>query len=319
MNFWEKLSKPIFILAPMDGVTDTVFRQIVASVGKPDVFFTEFVPVDAILSKGNMEISKSLQYSEIERPIVAQIWGSDPKKFYKVAKLLYKLGFDGIDINMGCPDRSAIKKGACSALIKNPKLAREIILATVKGACGVPVSVKTRIGFDSIDTKNWVKVLLQTPIAALTVHLRTVAEMSKVPAHWDEMEKITKVKDTIKSKAKIFGNGNVKSLKEARDRCSQYGIDGVMIGTGIFENVYLFNEKIDVNEIGPKQKIELLLKHIKLFEKTWGQDRHFELLKKFVKCYVNNFNGAKEHRDRLMKTKTLPALIEEVAVLSKES
>lgn len=312
MNFWEKLQKPIFILAPMDGITDTAFRQIVALVGKPGVFFTEFVPVDAILSKGNIEISKSLQYSEIEKPIVAQIWGSDPEKFYQVAKLLYKLGFDGIDINMGCPDRAPIKRGACSALIKNPKLAKEIILATIKGAGGLPVSVKTRIGFDSIDTKNWVEVLLQTPIAALTVHLRTVVEMSKVPAHWEEMKKITKVRKTVKSKAKILGNGDVKSLKEGRDKCNQFGIDGVMIGTGIFENVYLFNEKIDVNKIEPKQKIELLLKHIKLFEEIWRQDRHFELLKKFVKCYVSHFDGAKKHRDKLMKTKSLPELIEKI-------
>src|ERR1035437_8597818 len=156
MNFWQVLDKPIFILAPMDGVTDTVFRQIVAGVGRPDVFFTEFVPVDAILSKGKEEILKSLQYSEIERPIVAQIWGSDPDKFYKVAKLISKLKFDGIDINMGCPDKNTIKKGACSALIKNPKLAQEIIQATIKGANGLPVSVKTRIGFNKIDMESWV-------------------------------------------------------------------------------------------------------------------------------------------------------------------
>lgn len=318
MNFWEKLKKPIFILAPMDGVTDTVFRQIVASVGKPDVFFTEFVPVDAILSPVQQKvIEKSLRFTEMERPIVAQIWGSDPEKFYQAAKLLSKLKFDGIDINMGCPDKATIKKGACSALIKNPKLAKDIILATIKGGDGLPVSVKTRIGFESIKTEKWVKALLQTPISALTLHLRTVAEMSKVPAHWEEIEKAVSIRDKLKSKAKIIGNGDIKSLEEARNKCIKYkidpatgGVDGVMIGTGIFENVYLFNDAIDAGNITPKQKIDLLLQHLRLFEKTWGDNRHFDTMKKFVKCYVNNFKGAGEKREMLMQTKNLHELMD---------
>lgn len=321
MNFWEKLKRPIFILAPMDGVTDTVFRQIVAQVGKPDVFFTEFVPVDAIVSKAQMRVlEKSLRYTSVERPIVAQIWGSDPEKFYQAAKLLSKLKFDGIDVNMGCPDRSTIKKGACSALIKNPKLAQKIILATIKGANGLPVSVKTRIGFENIETEKWVETLLQTPISALSLHLRTVAEMSKVPAHWEEIEKAVSLRDKLKSKTLIIGNGDIKTLDEAKEKCNRYKIDGVMIGTGIFENVYLFNEKIDINKVTPKQKIDLLLKHLMLFKKTWEDSRHFEQMKKFVKCYVNNFKGASEKREILMKTKNLHELIDSaVEVLNKIS
>lgn len=319
MNFWEKLQKPFFILAPMEGVTDTVFRQIVVSIGKPDVFFTEFVPVDALLSKGKEKILTSLRFTEIERPIVAQIWGTDPEKFYKVAQMLSKMKFDGIDINMGCPDKNAMKKGACAALIKNPKLAKEIIDATIKGGSGLPVSVKTRIGFKKQDMENWVTALLQTPIAALILHLRTVPEMSKVPAHWEEIKSALKIRENLKSKALIIGNGDVKTLKEAKDKCKKYTLDGVMIGRGIFDNVYLFNEKIDPVLVTPKQKISLLIKHLELFKKTWGDKKHFALMKKFVKCYVNNFNGASESREKLMRTKTLDELILQSEILEKSA
>ena len=312
MNFWEGLKKPIMILAPMEGVTDTVFRQIVASVGKPDVFFTEFVPVDALLSKGKERVEKSLMFTELERPIVAQIWGTDPEKFFKAAKMLKKMGFDGIDINMGCPSGDIVKKGACAALINNPKLTTQIILSTTLGAGGLPVSVKTRIGFNKLDTENWVRTLLQTPIAALILHLRTVPEMSKVPAHWEEINKAVKIRDELKSNAKIIGNGDIKTLKEAQDKCSEYGIDGVMVGRGIFENVYFFNEKVDIEKVTPKQKISLLLTHLKLFEKTWGDTKNFESMKKFVKCYVNNFKGATEKRELLMRSKNIEELINEV-------
>ena len=322
MNFWEKLKKPIMILAPMDGVTDTVFRQIVASVGKCDVFFTEFVPVDAILSsRGNEVIKKSLQFSEIERPIVAQLWGSAPQKFYESAKIIAKLGFDGIDINMGCPDHSVIKKGACSALINNPKLAQEIIMATIKDAGGLPVSVKTRIGFHEIDIEKWVTILLKTPIAALTLHLRTVSEMSKVPAHWEEIKKAVELRDKLKSNALIIGNGDIKTLNQANEMVEKYKIDGVMIGRGIFENVYIFNDRVDIASITPEIQIALLLKHLKLFQKTFGSRRNFELMKKFVKCYVNNFEGASDLRVKLMQTKTLDELIIETKKIlsAKES
>lgn len=315
MSFWQKLKKPIFILAPMDGVTDTVFRQIIVSAGKPDALFTEFTSVDGLLSKGKEKVLKRLQFSNCERPIVAQIWGSDPEKFYKAAQLISRLNFDGIDINMGCPDSSTLKKGACSALIKNPKLAKEIIKATVKGAGSLPVSVKTRIGFDKIETDPWVKTLLSEPIAVLTLHLRTVLEMSKVSAHWEEIKKAVEIRNQISPNTKIIGNGDVKSISEAKDKCEEYKIDGIMIGTGIFENVWLFNEEIDPQKITPKQKIDLLLKHLNLFQKTYQDNRHFELMKKFVKCYVNNFKRAAEVREKLMRTRTLEELIKTTMVI----
>ena len=315
MNFCDKLKKPIFMLAPMEGVTDTVFRQIVASTGKPGVFFTEFVPVDALLSpQGQKKILDSLKFTEAEKPIVAQIWGIDSEKFYQSAQILSNMGFDGIDINMGCPDRNAIKHGACSALIKNPRLAQEIIAATIRGANGLPVSVKTRIGFHTLDTENWTRVLLQTPISVLILHLRTASEKSKVPAHWDQISKVVKIKNELKSKVLIIGNGDVKTLKEAEEKCRQYKIDGVMIGRGIFENVWLFNKT--VKNALPEEKISLLIKHLELFKQTWSDKKHFELMKKFVKCYVNNFKGALESREKLMKTKTLDELIQTTWKLS---
>lgn len=313
MNFWGRLQKPIFILAPMDGVTDTVFRQIVSSVGKPDVLFTEFVSVDALLSKGKGKALARLKFEESERPIVAQIWGSDPEKFYKAAQLLSEMKFDGIDINMGCPVKNTLTKGSCSALIKNQKLAKEIILATIDGGSGLPVSVKTRIGFHKIETKDWIKALLQTPIAALTLHLRTVSEMSGVPAHWDEIKKAIKIRDEMNSKTLIIGNGDIKTLKEARDKCKKYDIDGVMIGRGIFENIWLFNESIDIQKVTLREKLNLLTAHLELFKKTFGDNRHFEIMKKFVKCYVNNFRGATEDRNMLMRTKNLDELTLSVA------
>ncbi len=317
MNFWETLEKPIFALAPMDGVTDTVFRQIVVGVSPPDVFFTEFVPVNAILSKGGEKVlEKSLRYAEIERPIVAQIWGSDPEKFYQVAQLLSKMKFDGIDINMGCPTRDVIKTGACSALIKNPKLAQEIILSTIKGSDGLPVSVKTRIGFNNIETEQWVRILLQTPVSALILHLRTTQEVSKIPAHWEEINKAVRIRNELKSNCIIIGNGDIKTLKEAKEKCKKYGIDGVMIGRGIFENVWFFNSKIDIKKITPIKKINLLLKHLELFKKTYADSKHFESMKKFVKCYVNNFEGATHLREKLMKTKNLDELIQQTEQLS---
>jgi len=315
MNFWESLQKPIMILAPMDGVTDTAFRQIITSTGRPGVFFTEFVPVDALLSPGKQRALRTLKYTEVERPIVAQIWGSDPEKFYEAAKIIVKLGFDGIDINMGCPDKSAIKKGACSALINNPKLAQEIIKATIKGAGKLPVSVKTRIGFKKIATEEWITTLLQTPISALTIHLRTASEMSKPPAHWDQMPKIIELRNKINPKILIIGNGDVKSVVEAKDKCKEYGIDGVMIGRGIFENLYLFDESVDYLKITSQEKIKLLIKHLKLYDKAYKGDRPFELMKKFVKCYINNFNGATEARERLMRAQDMAELIKQAKSL----
>ncbi len=308
MNFWENLKKPIMILAPMEDVTDTVFRQIVNTVGRPDVVMTEFTSTDAMCSPGLKRVSDRLEFDSSERPVVAQIWGTDPEKFTQAAKIISKMGFDGIDINMGCPVRDVTKTGACSALIKTPLLAKQIIEATKLGAPKLPISVKTRIGFNEIDTENWVKFLLEQNLSALTLHFRTAKEMSKVPAHWEEAQKAVAVRNQLQVKTLIIGNGDVKSLQEAHDKAAQYQLDGIMIGRGIFENVWIFNPDIKIEEITLAERLALLQKHIELFEKTWGNAKNFAILKKFVKCYINGFSGASELRVNLMETKSLTEL-----------
>lgn len=303
-NFWEKFKKPVLILAPMEDVTDTVFRRIVASCGKPDVFFTEFTSTDAMCSPGLKRVADRLKFDKSERPIVAQIWGSSPDKFREAAKIVAEMGFDGIDINMGCPVKDVTKTGACSALIKNPDLAKKIIDATREGAPNLPISVKTRIGFSVIETEKWVTTLLEQDLSALTLHLRTAREMSKVPAHWDEIAKAIKIRNKMKVKTLIIGNGDVKSRKEALNLIKKYKIDGIMIGRGIFEDMWIFNKKINLKEITSGERFELLKKHITLFDKTWKKTKNFNIMKKFFKAYVNGFNGASDVRVKLMNTST---------------
>ncbi len=308
-NFWLKLVKPILALAPMEDVTDTVYRQIIAQAGKPDVFFTEFTSVEGICSKGRDHIIKRLQFSEKERPIVAQIWGLKPENFYQSAKLIHELGFDGIDLNMGCPEKSVIKRGSCGALIKNPALAKEIIQATKEGAGGLPVSVKTRIGFEEIQTEEWVEFLLSQNIQALTLHLRTVKEESEVPTHWEEITKAVRIRNDKKLSTLILGNGDIKSREEALEKVNLYGIDGVMIGRGIFHNLWLFNKEINISDITPQMKLTMLLEHAKLFQKTWGKTKNFSVLKRFFKAYVSGFTHAAELRVKLMETKNIEEVI----------
>src|SRR3989344_5899284 len=233
-NIWQSLTKPFFVLAPMDDVTDTVFRQVVAVVSKPNLFFTEFTNVDGLQSVGREKVLTRLQHQKTERPLIAQIWGLNPENFCKSAQDISKMDFDGIDLNMGCPEHGTVKKGACSALINNPELAAQIIAATKKGAGDLPVSVKTRIGFSEIQTEEWCGFLLKQDIAVLTVHGRTVKEMSKVPAHWDEIGKVVKLRDKMGLKTLIIGNGDVENREDGLKKVQEYGVDGIMIGRGIF-------------------------------------------------------------------------------------
>lgn len=303
-NFWTTLKKPILIQAPMEDVTDTVFRQIITKCGKPDVFFTEFTNVEGMCSRGRDKVGKRLIFTSIEHPIVAQIWGLDPKKYFETAKLIKTMGFDGIDINMGCPEKSVVKKGSCGGLINNPSLAKEIILATKEGAGGLPVSVKTRIGVKDIQTEKWAGFLLGLNLDALTIHARTVAEMSDFPAHWDEIGKVVKLRDSMKVKTLIIGNGDVKSLDDAINKHKKYKVDGVMIGRGIFNNLWLFNKNINPSEISYQEKLKLLIEHISLFEKTWGKTKNFSIMKKFYKIYISGMPDAHNVRMKLMELKT---------------
>lgn len=300
-NFWQELPRPIMILAPMEDVTDTVFRRIVASCGRPDVYFTEFTSVDGLFSQGHDQVAKRLKYTEEERPLVAQIWGTKPENFYKAAQELVEMGFDGIDLNMGCPEKRVVKQGACSALIKNPGLAKEIIQATKEGAKSrIPLSVKTRIGFHEIATEEWTGFLLDQGLDALTVHARTVKEMSDVPAHWEKVGKVVKLRNNSGYKTLIIGNGDIKSLREAEEKIALTGADGVMIGRGIFHDPWLFNKERHGDEISFQEKVDKLIEHMSLFESTWGKQKPFHIMKKFIKCYITVTPGASELRSRLM-------------------
>jgi tRNA-dihydrouridine synthase len=304
-NFWQKLNKPFTVLAPMDGVTDFPFRQMITSLGKPDVLFTEFTPIDGVLSKGKTNVLSNLKFKKNEQPIVAQIWGSDPNNFYKTAKYISTLGFAGIDINMGCPDKATLKVGACSALIKNPKLAGEVIAATKKGAKSIPISVKTRLGFSKNEVDTWIPFLLKQDLAALTVHLRTAAELSKPPAHWNLVSKILEMRNKINPQTVIIGNGDIYSLNDLNDKHQMYKCDGYMVGRGILANPWLFGNKKEITE---KDRFNTYLRHILLFRKTWKETKNFANLKKFCKVYINNFPDASKFREQIMEAKTLDEL-----------
>jgi nifR3 family TIM-barrel protein len=299
LGFWKKLKKPILTLAPMADVTDCAFRQIIVKYGKPDVFWTEFVSADGLAHpKAREKLLIDFIYSENERPIVAQIFGAKPENIKIASALCKDLGFDGIDINIGCPDKSVEKQGAGAAMIKNPTLAREIIRAAKEGGGGLPISVKTRIGYNKNEMETWLRELLEEDLAALTVHLRTRKEMSGVPAHWDLMKRIVEIRDEMKKNTLILGNGDVLDLEDARKKVEETGCDGVMLGRAIFGNPWLFSQHIP----SLQEKLNVMGEHTKLFEKMLGGHKNFAIMKKHFKAYVNGFDGAKELRVKLMET-----------------
>jgi len=312
-NFWQKIKEksysPFFCLAPMVDVTDTAFRQVIAkysrhgkSGGGPDVFWTEFASADGIASeKGRSKVLRLLKYSKKEKPIIAQIFGSKPENITKACQIISKLGFDGIDINMGCPVRDVVSQGSCSALIKTPSLAREIIHAAKKGAPKLPVSVKTRLGYTYPEEyKKWIPEILREDISALTIHLRTRKEMSSVPAHWELAKDIVKVARSVNENVVLIANGDVVSLEDGERKAKESGFDGLMIGRGIFGNPWFFDEKRKATPT-IKEKLRVLIEHTKLFEKLIKY-RNFAVMKKHFKAYVSGFDGAKELRVELMAT-----------------
>jgi tRNA-dihydrouridine synthase len=295
------LTKPFLVLAPMDDVTDTVFRQIVASCAAPDLYFTEFVNADGLQSPGRKRLLKKIQFTSSEQPLIAQIWGKDPENFRKTATELVDMGFAGIDLNMGCPQKSEVNNGCCCALINNRTLTVELIAATQEGAAGrVPVSVKTRLGFNDIDF-TWHELLLQQNLNMLTVHGRTRKEMSAVPAHWDAIGAVRILRDRIAPDTLLVGNGDVETRAQAEDLARIYGLDGVMIGRGIFHDPFAFAKQSPWPTCTKAQRIALYKKHVQLFDDTWANgDRRIATLNKFCKIYINGFDGAKELRERLM-------------------
>lgn len=315
-NFWKKLKKPIFVLAPMSNVTDAAFRRLIAKYGKPDVTWTEFVSCDGLCSRGRDRLLIDLKYDESERPIVAQIFGSKPENFFKTAQLLRELKFDGIDINMGCPDKNVEKQGAGACMMKNPKLAQEVILAAKEGGGGLPVSVKTRIGYSKNTLSEWLPILLQTNPAAITIHARTRKEMSLVPARWEHVKEAVQIRDAFcedgKDKTLILGNGDVMNLKQAYARVEETGCDGVMIGRGIFGNPWVFNKNMIGQEIPVEQKLKTMVEHTHLFEKLLGGEKDFNIMKKHYKAYVNGFDNAKELRIQLMENAVDASAVEKI-------
>lgn len=301
LGFWKKLKKPILALAPMADVTDAAFRRIIAKYGKPDVLWTEFVSADGLCSRGKDKLLPDLWFSESERPIVAQLFTSQPENMERAAKLVQKLGFDGLDINLGCPDRSIEKQSAGAAMIKNPKLAVKVIRSAMRGAPKLPVSIKTRIGYNQEALDEWLPHLLKTKPAAITVHLRTRKEMSKVPAHWELMPKILKLRDKYSPTTLILGNGDVKDTNDAREKCLKYGCDGAMLGRAIFGNPWLFAKR--ETELTPAKKIDILSEHLRLYEKLFRGVKKFDLMKKHFKAYISGFDDAKELRGELMLAK----------------
>lgn len=317
-GFWKKLKKPIMALAPMANVTDAAFRFIIAKCGGPDVMWTEFVSADGLVSAGREVLLLDLKFDESERPIVAQFFGATPEHFYKVALLARELGFDGIDINMGCPDRAVLKQGAGAALIEEPKLAQKIIFETKRGAGSLPVSVKTRLGFKKNTLKNWLPYLLDMDLAAITVHGRTAKELSLVSADWEAIREAAEIRNKYEAgfanRTLILGNGDVKDLADAESKAKNYGLDGVMVGRGIFGNPWFFadlprsasrrrGEQIEHPAVGVGEKLRVMLEHTRIFERIFGGRKSFDVMKKHYKAYVNGFPGAKELRIELMGAK----------------
>jgi nifR3 family TIM-barrel protein len=315
-NFWDTLQKPFFVLAPLANVTDAAFRSIIAKYSKPagpHVFWTEFVSADGLClahEEGKKKLLRDLVYSEAERPIVAQLFTSVPAHMEKAAALAAELGFDGVDINMGCPDRSIEKQGAGAKLITTPELAQELIAAAKRGAPNLPVSVKTRLGYSKDTLEEWLPKILEAEPVAVTVHARTRKEMSLVPARWERVRRAVEIRNEMGSRALIVGNGDVKDIEEAQARVKETGCDGVMIGRGIFGKPWMFSGK---PEPELQERLHIAVEHTRLFEELLGDIKNFAIMKKHFKAYVEGFAGAKELRMQMMEAssvKEIEALVD---------
>ncbi len=323
-SFWQRLPRPFFVLAPMADVTDPAYRALIARIKAPDVTWTEFVSADGLyhtVEKGKLKneenpLLRDLQYSEAERPVVAQLFGSNPDTMAYAAELAAKLGFDGIDINMGCPDRSIEKQGAGAAMIKTPEKARAVIPAAKDGAAkgrsgGLPVSVKTRIGYNQEAMDEWLPVLLETDPAALTVHLRTRKEMSLVPAHWEFMPRIVALRDKHNPGVPVIGNGDIKDREDAKKKMEESGCDGAMLGRAIFGNPWVFAGR-KPEDTPPAERLAALVALARGFEELRPR-KSFHILKKHIKAFATGFDGAAELRAKLMETESAEALAQVVS------
>ncbi len=315
-NFWPELPKPFFVLAPMADVTDAPFRRLIAkysahkrpdgSMGGADVTWTEFVSADGLkhaTEEGKKKLMADFIYTEQERPIVAQLFSSNEENMYEAAKLCRELAFDGIDINMGCPDRSIEKQGCGAAMIKNPENAKTIIAAAMRGVGDIPVSVKTRLGYNKDEVEEWIPEILSMKPAALTIHARTRKEMSKVPARWDRVKRVVELRDKLSPETVIIGNGDASNLADARRKAKLSGADGVMLGRAIFGNPHLFSPDTETHDLPLAKRLQIMVEHTKLFVELLPF-KNFAIMKKHYKAYVNGFPGAVELRAELMQANT---------------
>lgn len=345
-GFWQDITKPIYALAPMADVTDAAFRELIARKSKYHadgtrttasyVTWTEFVSADGLArapEEGREKLMKALQFSDIERPTVAQIFGSHAVHMEAAARLALELGFDGVDINMGCPDKSIERQGAGAAMIKTPEIAREIIRAVKRGADNgerkIPVSVKTRLGYGRDELETWLPVLLEEEPAVVTIHARTRKELSKVPAHWNRIADAVAMRNELASQTLIIGNGDIGTLMEGDKKIQETGADGVMFGRGVFGNPWFFNPERQMvgdvilpvrgevegdsvqysnQAISPAERLDTLMEHAQIFDRYLGATKSFAVLKKHIKAYVSGFRGAKEIREQLMDTMNVDEL-----------
>ncbi len=298
MNFWQQLEKPFFVLAPMDDVTDVVFRQVVTAAAAPDVLMTEFVATDGLQSAGRERTLERLRIEpNLDRPLVAQIWGNKPENYLLSAQDIAEMGFSGIDINLGCPEKGIVARGCCGGLIGRFDEVAAIIKATKAGAPDLPISVKTRLGNREMITEQWATFLLHQELAAITMHGRTVREMSKVPAHWDEIARVVALRNELAPDTLIIGNGDVIDRAHGLELVAQTGVDGIMIGRGVFHNLFAFASDPKVHL--PDEMIAILLDHLERFEAN-GSTKSYQILKKFFKIYINGWPGAADLRAQLM-------------------
>lgn len=325
LGFWGALRRPFSVLAPMEDVTDTVFRRVIREAGAPDVFFTEFTSTDGLCSAGRPRVIARLRFTAEERPIVAQIWGLKPELYRRVAAEIREMGFDGLDINMGCPVRKIVSRGACGALIRNPSLAAELIAAAKEGAGDLPVSVKTRIGFASSQADEWLGFLLAQGLAALTVHGRTVTQQSNGEADWGAVALAARLRSSSGLATLIIGNGDVRNAEGFVRAARDTGTDGIMIGRGVFENLFIFrairaalagepDQEAEFSRLDPVKKASYFRRHLALYQETWGERSRIDLVKKFAKTYLRAFPDAHRLVDAVLHTHTYD---EALAVLDR--
>lgn len=322
----EKPHRPLFVLAPMADVTDIAFRTVIQEVGSPDVFWTEFVSADGLVRatpEGKEKLKKDLLFSKEQHPIVAQLFTANPDHMFQAVTLCRELGFDGVDINMGCPDKTIEKQKCGSAMIKHPELAKAVIeaakkAATVEGVRDFAISVKTRVGYNKPELDTWIPVLLDAEVDLITIHARTRKDMSKVPANWDYVRQVVEMRDTWvkahpdKKAPLIFGNGDVETVRDGYDRAFESGADGVMIGRAMFGNPWFFRDMEtpdDVQVPTRKERIETLARQVELFDTYLRDAKSFAVMKKFFKTYMTGFDDAPEIRKVIMEMETAGEVI----------